>query len=286
MKRLCLLAIISVLVLTSNKGICGPVLISVQLPTIEIKKAWHQLDIPTYEFIGNTAIAEVEESKIGSLRQKGYQINIIDRQPDLTKCMIVANYDKTQGLNEKLIWQKDRMAIIKPAYTDIANYKKVSRSVQPINAKPLADRFWKQMLTTNIYSRSLPYDSVVQGLVDNVNTDSIASYISRLAAFYTRFSMTDSGTAAGQWIYDKFAAWGYTAKFDSFSVDQIYGTYHYVGYDRNVIGSSVGIYSPSREIIIGGHYDSYGTNDPSSVAPGADDDATGTGCCPGSSQGM
>ncbi len=271
MKRLCLLAIISVLVLTSNKGICGPVLISVELPGMESKKAWHQLAIPTYELIDNTAIAETEESQISALKQKGYPIEIIDRQPDLSKYVMVSNYDKAQELKDVPIWQSERTALVKIESKDILNYKGMKDGIRPINKQSLVDRFWSQVLTTNIPCSSLPVDPIVQDIVDSVNTDSIASYISRLVAFYTRFSRTDSGAAAGQWIHDKFTAWGYPAVFDTFYVDA-----YSAGYDRNVIGSSMGMYTPTREIIIGGHYDSYGSPDPSSVAPGADDDATGT----------
>ena len=275
MKRLCLLAIILVLVLTSNKGICGPVLISVELPSMESKKAWHQLNIPTYELIGKTAIAETEESRIISLKQKGYQIAIIDRQPDLSKYVIVSNYDKAQGLKEVPIWQNDGTALVKPESKGILNYKGMKHGIRPINKQSLVDRFWAQALTTNIPCRSLPVDSIVQSIVDSVNTDSIAAYISRLVAFYTRCTLTDSGYAASQWIYDKFISWGYTATLDTFYVNTTYLGYTHTGYDRNVIGSMMGAYFPTREIIIGGHYDSYGTPDPSSVAPGADDNATG-----------
>jgi hypothetical protein len=131
MKNIYLLAIIAALLFVGNKVLCAQVLISVELPTIESKKAWHQLNIPTYELIGNTAIAEIEESKIASLKQKGFQANIIDRQPGMAKCMIVSDYDKVPVIKETSIWQNAKMAIIKPASKDIY----LSREYKPTSGR-------------------------------------------------------------------------------------------------------------------------------------------------------
>ncbi|MBI5806543.1 M28 family peptidase [candidate division TA06 bacterium] len=278
------MATLLALLLLATEALCSTVLISVELPTIESKKAWHQLKIPTYELIGNTAITEIEESQVGSLKQKGYLIEIIDRQPETSKCMVISKNEKAQGPKEKPIWQNGQAAIIKPlskGHDLDLEYKHITR---PMNIKPLGDRFWKSVTTKYVTLKSVPYDPFIQSLVDQVNADSITSYIQRLQDFRTRFSLTDSSTAASQWLVDKLTGWGYVAEYDSFYLEI---WHHYIdtsyfidsGYTRNVIASKIGLMDPNSISIISGHYDSYSEYDElisQVTSPGADDNASGT----------
>ncbi len=265
MKKLYIMTVISALAIITVEGFCSPVLVSVELPTIESKKAWHQLDIPTYELLGNTAIAVAEENLIGSLMQKGYQISIIDRQPDMSKYVIVSNTDRGPELKGNSIWQKDKTAILKPASKDSMPQKKYTHSARAMNIRPLGDRFWKSVTTKYVPLKSIPYDPFIQSLVDQVNADSIASYIQRLQDFYTRMTFSDSSYAASEWISNKFMEWGLNAELDSVYINL--GTIGH-GWGRSAVGKIPG--SASKTIITCGHMD---TSEP--VSPGADDDASG-----------
>ncbi|MDO9390834.1 MAG: hypothetical protein Q7U71_03565 [bacterium] len=175
MKKLYALAIAWVLLLSAKEALCSPVLISVELPTIESKKGWHQLGIPTYELIGNTAIAETEENLVGSLKQKGYSIEIIDRPPELTRYMILLNPEKFSAMKGKLIWQNDKTAIIQPLSKGHNLDPDFKHNIRPMNTKPLGERFWKSNTTKYVTLKSIPYDPFIQNLVDQVNADSITS---------------------------------------------------------------------------------------------------------------
>jgi hypothetical protein len=120
-------------------------------------------------------------------------------------------------------------------------------------------------------------DEIVQSTVDQVSDSMITEYITRLVDFQTRYSCTDSVEASGQWMFDKFLELGYTdVSFDSFPIN----TWVPCDTQRNVVAVKPGTINPNDVIVVGGHYDSYARTypgcDPDTLAPGADDDASGT----------
>jgi hypothetical protein len=109
-------------------------------------------------------------------------------------------------------------------------------------------------------------------VVYQVSDSTLTEYVERLEEFQTRYSFSDSIYAASQYILDKFQEFGYTETyFDSLDV---FGTVQ-----RNVVAVKSGILDPDRVIVIGAHYDSAvlpGVGcDPDTLAPGADDNASG-----------
>jgi hypothetical protein len=267
-------------------AMASPVLIAVELPTMESKKSWHRLNISTYELIGNTAIAQTDESLIEQLKQRGYQINVIDQQPDLLKYVIVSEQDNNQAIMGKSIWQNGKTAILKPALASSYFDREYKHIIRAMNTKPLGERFWKSVTTKYVVLKTIPYDPFIQILVDQVNADSIASYIQRLQDFKTRFSLTDSSYAASQWLAEKVSDWGYVAEFDSFYMKTKYWS-NLVdsnlvidsGYARNVIATKESMVYSKSISIISGHYDATLNWDSITVkelnCPGADDNASG-----------
>ena len=253
-------------------GLAAPVLVTVELPTVESKKAWHQLAIPTYEMIGTTAIAEMEESRVGWLRQRNFQLNIIDWQPDLASYLVVSNYDQALGVKELPVWRNAKTALIKPDSKSKETKKEYKHQARPLNARPLPDRFWQSIVEKRIARRNITVDPFVQSVVDQVNPDSIGAVIQRLQAFQTRFVLTDSSYASSAWLKQKLDSFGYSAFYDSFSMD---GSWAGNGMERNVIARQPGYMVPSAELILCGHFDSYSEISPLLFTPGADDNASG-----------
>ena len=111
-------------------------------------------------------------------------------------------------------------------------------------------------------------DTFIQRLVNKVNPDSIRSKIQRLQDFRTRYSYTDSCRAAEQYVFNYLSALG----LDSV----VFDPYPYGGYTwRNVIGTRVGRTNPQRVALACGHMDAI-SETPNSLAPGAEDNASGT----------
>ncbi len=112
----------------------------------------------------------------------------------------------------------------------------------------------------------------IDSLMALVSVDSVRAYIQQLQDFETRYTCTDRYWASTQWIYDRFASWGYeNVTFQEFPT--------WMGCDsRNVIATKIGELHPDRFLILGGHCDAvvYDGGDPTVFAPGADDNGTGT----------
>ncbi len=111
-----------------------------------------------------------------------------------------------------------------------------------------------------------PSDSVI----DLVSLDSLLEYDTRLMNFRTRYVWSDSIDAARDWMVAKFQSWGYTdVSWQAFTWNS--GT-HY-----NVVVVKPGYAEPDKVIVVGGHYDTYNSQQSSLVfAPGADDNGSGT----------
>ncbi|MGD8394285.1 MAG: M28 family peptidase [Candidatus Eiseniibacteriota bacterium] len=110
-------------------------------------------------------------------------------------------------------------------------------------------------------------DPEIQQMVDQVDGATIDATVQRLQDFVTRYASSDSCAAAAQWIHDQFV---------SFGIDSVAFHHWSSQYNDNVYAVLPGTRDPEQIVILGGHYDST-TGNPS-VAPGADDDASGTAC--------
>lgn len=136
---------------------------------------------------------------------------------------------------------------------------------------------WVERDVPRLEERSYVPSSRELSVVDEVSDSTITRYVQRLQDFRTRYSCTDSVEASGQWIHDEFLSLGYTdVSFDSFPID----SWVPCTIQRNVVAVKPGSMNPEQVIVLGGHYDSFTMTipgcSPDTLAPGADDDASGT----------
>ena len=111
------------------------------------------------------------------------------------------------------------------------------------------------------------YNSVVQEIVDRVDSDSVSGFVRRLCNFQTRYSRTDSCRAAADYIKNQFETYG---------MDSVYQQIFRPDYASNVIGIKRGtVYPESIYTVVCGHFDCV-SQFPDSFAPGADDNGSGS----------
>lgn len=112
-------------------------------------------------------------------------------------------------------------------------------------------------------------DAFIQSILSNVSQSEITATIRRLQNFRTRYSYTDSCEVAAEYLYERFSSFGLSVSYD---------LYQYSGQTwRNVAAIHPGLTDSSQIYIICGHYDSINNHqDPWTIAPGADDNASGT----------
>jgi len=278
MKSLTAILLLCGMSLQINMAIAKPVLVTIDMSSIDQIRTWHTLGYPTYEFIHNTAIAEIDVTEMQSLQAQGFSVMVIDELP-WTENYYIGNVPTPETeLPGRVIWMKNRTRLVKSTTAQISDFKNQRLEFRPLRRETLCDRFWEYITTKRIPLRDMEFDPFIQSLVDQVNTDSLSSYVQRLQDFQTRLIFTDSSLAASEWIRQKFNSVGYVAEFDSFYITQTtWGTWPDTGYERNVVTRLQGAINPTRIFIICGHHDAIIWPDTQSAwtwAPGADDNAS------------
>ena len=122
-------------------------------------------------------------------------------------------------------------------------------------------------------------ESMTLELIENINADSLQSYVSWMQDMGTRFCLADNRRQVAVAIRNKFTSFGYTgARLDSFLLQRSYRGVYYSLWQYNVIARLEGSIYPDSVSVMGAHYDNIlgGTeSDPFTAAPGADDNASG-----------
>ena len=113
------------------------------------------------------------------------------------------------------------------------------------------------------YAAGVPHDPRIQGWVDQVDKSLLQATVTTLSSYTTRRSDSSTGVQAQNWILNQFLLLGLSASLHNFDSNA-----------DNVVADYPGALDPAKVVIVGAHYDSI--NGSGSVAPGADDNASGT----------
>jgi len=123
--------------------------------------------------------------------------------------------------------------------------------------------------------KGLTYDPDIAALASQIDTASVRNYLLRLQSMGTRFMLAGNRFAVAESIRQWFLDMGiadvkldtfYTNNYDPWSNNM----------QVNVVATIPGISDTSSAIIVGGHHDAITYIDPYTLAPGVDDNGTGT----------
>ena len=108
----------------------------------------------------------------------------------------------------------------------------------------------------------------LESLADAVSSDSLMATVANLTSYPTRYTSTSHYAAAAVHMRDRF---------ESFGLDEAYlHDFNCCGGTRqNVVGIKVGTVHPEEIVILGAHLDAT-SQSPQTLAPGAEDNATGS----------
>ncbi len=166
---------------------------------------------------------------------------------------------------EQILFKDDGNIIVKNLNLSISDLIKKSISIVELNGVNL----FKNVKFAFPQTDFVLNDSTIAQIVSAVNPDSVRYIIQSLQNFETRFLFASTRDSVAGWIKAQFLRWGYT--------DVVIDSFEYSGtWQKNVVATLPGIYSPDKINIVGGHHDSYSSGDPLIFAPGADDNASGT----------
>lgn len=111
-------------------------------------------------------------------------------------------------------------------------------------------------------------DPAIQTLVDAVEAQNIEASVQSLSSIFSRRANHSGAVVAQNQIQAELQGLGLATSLQNFGSS----------YSRNVVAEIPGLVAPNEVIVIGAHYDSINLSGGSSAtAPGADDNASGTG---------
>ena len=112
-------------------------------------------------------------------------------------------------------------------------------------------------------------DPRIAAAVAAVSPDQVAASIRALEGFGSRYATTSNLAAAANYLADEFRRRGLTTEYEDFTFSSANHP------ASNIVATLPGRASPREVVIVCAHYDSYSDGRPS-IAPGADDNASGT----------
>ena len=116
---------------------------------------------------------------------------------------------------------------------------------------------------------ALSPDSLIKMMISDVNPDTVRSYIEALTNFGTHSYTSKNRYDVARWIQATFLRMGFS--------DVVLDTFSANGYlQYNVVATLPSSTATEDVIVIGGHHDTVGWQNPSGVYPGADDNSSGT----------
>ncbi len=270
MKHIALISIFTLLLLLngiSNAATPDRDLIAFDRAAISKMKA--KYDVNVIAKLDDAAIGLIESSDLSDANELKVSVNLLETSADISDLWVDAAKYEPLGFEEILL-ETENFRLIR--ITDMQAMSLIDAGHELIKCLPLdlpPDKPFDIPVEIPLNPSIL---SEIDSLMALVSVDSITTYLTRLQAYYTRFTCTDSLWEAGQWIHDKFNEWGYdSVSFEVFPV----GPYQCDA--RNVVATKFGVEQPDKVIVMGGHYDSIVQDgDPWIIAPGVDDNATGT----------
>jgi hypothetical protein len=167
-----------------------------------------------------------------------------------------------------LLYNDGRQAIFQATDEQLAALPAIKGELVRItfDAKPMRD--FGLTLPTSIDD----IHPVVQDLVNQVSQTQYNEYLQTLQNFGTRNARTAQADSAAVWIYNTMQSFGLSVSYDYFTLSTMQ--------KRNVIGEKLGTVHPDSIVFITAHYDATAGSpgSPEPVAPGADDNGSGTAC--------
>jgi len=233
-------------------------------------------DVTVIQELDSCWIAEVSSEQYATLQQVGATCEILDPLPAAkVYYLLLAASDQIHAIEPlgHLTVIEDQACLFWTEGEDFWDLLPAQIQVKRLperTAQRITFATEKQEPVVRLQEETLPNAKVLQ-MVGEVAKSNLSAYIQDLQNFQTRRAATTSLEAAGTYVYDFFRARGISAEYDPF-------TFSYQGITyatRNIVGSIQGKTVPEQIVIIGAHYDST-SDQPFTLAPGADDNASGS----------
>ena len=245
-------------------------LISVDTTDMVDRTILKEFDLQIYHISGNTLIAGLTNLKRISNTDIPY--SIIDQEAWSEKYYLISNMRGKEIEIEpgwgKEIYRDDYLVILKTSALSIEQITSIPYSITEMLPIPVNYRYERVYPSLRTEMPSTRTD--VNDLLAEISPDSLAYFIQSMEGFGTRYCFAPNRDQVANWIKDEFLRFGFTdVVIDSFYQSNVW--------HKNVVATLPGILNPDQIVIIGGHHDSISSGNPMLLAPGADDNASGSG---------
>lgn len=228
-----------------------------------------QMGVPVVRDAGWYLLAVAGDSQLQHLDRMGLSYRILDASIEgktyytLTR----VGHDRVEDLAgaARVLYSVNGTAVVEGPDRTGDRLAQLGFDVQRVFMRPVVVGRRGHIPAVPVFSAQI--DTWIQGMVAEVSRPVIDGYVQRLQDFVTRWALHDSCQAAAEWI---------KSEFQSFGMDSVFLQNISPMFKDNVVAVLPGKTLPDEIIVIGGHYDSISNN--AYIAPGADDNASGTAC--------
>ncbi|MDI6844839.1 MAG: M28 family peptidase [Candidatus Saccharicenans sp.] len=228
-----------------------------------------QESIECLQELEQSYLLRLGRDEIIKLRNKGFVFRTIafyryDRFYALVRAIGPEDLDFLQRSFQPVFLEGDDYLLILREVSELEEIPvSVKRRLLPQRGRTLAAHACLPQEYTWLFFKEDAYEQ----LVSEVSAESLRNKVTDLQNFNTRYALTDNCLQAAQYLYNYFLSLGLPVNFHDFT---------YSGYlCRNVISEIRGQTYPEQVVIICAHYDST-SNQRWTLAPGADDNGSGT----------
>jgi hypothetical protein len=231
-----------------------------------------KFQVEVVQELGTCFIARANREDFRILRKSRIYFSILDKNIEGKEYFLVraSSRDKLAGLQAKgrliavekgtlLCWTKGE-ALAAAIPPDVVRKPLPSTSILSFLKRPSPP--------VAIQEYRAAKDDLIEFIVNMVSKSNLRSFVQGLEAFQTRYASTSNCETAGDFIFHHFQTLGLETSYEPFSFQGSYSS-------RNIIAEKRGKTDPDEIMIICAHYDSTSGN-PTVLAPGADDNASGT----------
>jgi hypothetical protein len=245
--------------------------ILITIPSKAALEATHLAPNPIrfYHRLGDAYLAGTSRATFMQLHKHGMQVLIIDEQPWTSSYAVVALHPgkpvgSLERLSVRVVYIGDDYRLVKGSAELFQQLRDQGFVCVEIEHREIPIEEGTTRLPESIGHQTYGF---VDSVIAFVSDTSIRNYIQAMQNFGTRYWNNANRDSVSRWVRAKYLEAGYTdVRLDSFQYSSTW--------QANVVATTRGTVDSTRELIVGGHHDSYNSAN-QNLAPGADDNASG-----------
>ena len=231
--------------------------------------ARYELDVA--QELESLFLVRADADDMAALRREGFRFTVLDRGAEgkeytLVEARSAEDRDVVAGLEKAVFLEGETWLVGGPKGEPVPALPP-TMARKPLAATSLLPYLHRPSSVPVRAAAAPSRDGTVDLIVAGVNSGTVLSFVENLQAYQTRYATTPNCDAAADSVFQFFQSLGLRASYAPF-------TFGSTRSSRNVIAEKPGVRQPGEVVIICGHYDST-SNQKETLAPGADDNATG-----------